>query len=68
MQYLKGPSYEKGMVKQCFNDQFFLIVQSKNPTEKEPRYLIIEAEVLSQKIALRSDFIKKIMKMKKTDF
>ncbi len=31
---------------------------SKNPTGKEPRDLKLEAEVISQKIAVRSDFIK----------
>jgi hypothetical protein len=30
----------------------------KNPTGKEPRYLKLEAEVISQKITLSSDFIK----------
>jgi hypothetical protein len=36
----------------------------KNPTGKEPRDLKLEAEVISQKIFLRSDFIKKIMTLK----
>ncbi len=36
----------------------------KNPTGKEPRNLKLEAEVTSQKIALRSDSIKKIMNYK----
>jgi hypothetical protein len=33
---------------------------SKNPTGKEPRDLKLEAEVISQKIAVRSDLKKKI--------
>ncbi len=36
----------------------------KNPTGKEPRNLKPEAEVISQKIALRSDSIQKIMNYK----
>ncbi len=36
----------------------------KNPTGKEPRDLKLEAEGISQKIALRSFFITQIMKIK----
>jgi len=39
----------------------------KNPTGKEPRDLKLEAEVISQKIVLRSDFIKNY-EIKKIDF
>jgi hypothetical protein len=36
----------------------------KNPTGKEPKDLKLEAEVISQRIAIRSDLIKNIMKIK----
>jgi hypothetical protein len=38
--------------------------EKKNPTAWEPRDLELEAEILSQKIALRNQFIKNELKRK----